>query len=285
MIKLNRIIDPTTFPSDFTGVKRVELELNLLKQKRELRRGAIEKFDFDSKKWKKTKNILKLESYGKCAYCESNFTTVAYGDVEHFRPKSKYWWLAYCYHNYTASCQLCNQKYKGSKFPVAKNSFKAPRVRRNNTDRYLNTVAGTFSVDPIDSTQGISLSAYITKHIDERPDALDPYIDDPMDFIKYSANERLKEVLIIPKDGGQAKLVRSCVKLFGLNRKELRVMRYKKLFLFSDLKRMIPHLLDDNHKKALKKTIDRLFLNPSNQYSGMCNYFNSLPLSKLPTLI
>ena len=43
---------------------------------------------------------------------------VAYGDVEHFRPKSKYWWLAYCYENYLYSCQMCNQRYKKAEFPI-----------------------------------------------------------------------------------------------------------------------------------------------------------------------
>jgi len=87
----------------------------------------------------------------KCAYCERLFTD--YGDVEHYRPKSAlftlkqagtekddlnntqgrkfhkhphtgtsdsaYWWLAYDWENYLASCGLCNQAWKNALFPIA----------------------------------------------------------------------------------------------------------------------------------------------------------------------
>ena len=61
---------------------------------------------------------LKEEAHGKCCYCEADTATVAHGDVEHFRPKSRYWWLALCIDNYTYSCQICNQSYKGDEFPI-----------------------------------------------------------------------------------------------------------------------------------------------------------------------
>ena len=48
--------------------------------------------EFKSTVWKAGKPQLKRETGGKCAYCESPTDTVAHGDVEHFRPKSKYWW-------------------------------------------------------------------------------------------------------------------------------------------------------------------------------------------------
>ena len=66
-----------------------------------------------SRVWKAAKPQLKIESGGKCAYCESPTDTVAHGDVEHFRPKSVYWWLAYCYDNYVYACQICNQVLQG----------------------------------------------------------------------------------------------------------------------------------------------------------------------------
>src|ERR1039457_5118740 len=33
------------------------------------------------------KQCLKAHFFGKCAYCESEFDSVAWGDVEHYRPK------------------------------------------------------------------------------------------------------------------------------------------------------------------------------------------------------
>ncbi len=86
----------------------------------------------------------------KCAYCEMKLSS--YGDVEHFRPKNAiyklktrggqrgantskertywmdgekpgtwdtgYWWLAYDWDNYLVACEICNQQYKSSLFPV-----------------------------------------------------------------------------------------------------------------------------------------------------------------------
>ena len=57
--------------------------------------------------WKKAKPRLKAESFGKCAYCDSPAGAVTHSDVEHFRPKSIYWWLAYCFDNYLYACQIC----------------------------------------------------------------------------------------------------------------------------------------------------------------------------------
>ena len=76
----------------------------------------------------KAKECLKEHFHGKCAYCESEFESVAWGDVEHYRPKRKvtgevhpgYYWLAYEPSNLMPSCQRCNQgDAKVNKFPIA----------------------------------------------------------------------------------------------------------------------------------------------------------------------
>lgn len=67
--------------------------------------------------------------WGKCAYCESSVHSSQYGDIEHFRPKSRitnpktnepirtstgthdhpgYYWLAYDWRNLLLACELCN---------------------------------------------------------------------------------------------------------------------------------------------------------------------------------
>lgn len=53
-----------------------------------------------------------------CAYCGTNLPRNDHGDVDHFRPKSKYWWLAYALSNYVMSCSRCNRELKRSKFPL-----------------------------------------------------------------------------------------------------------------------------------------------------------------------
>lgn len=53
-----------------------------------------------------------------CVYCQRELTGSDRGDVEHFRPKSWYWWLAYDFKNYLLSCTPCNRYYKKEKFPL-----------------------------------------------------------------------------------------------------------------------------------------------------------------------
>jgi uncharacterized protein (TIGR02646 family) len=48
----------------------------------------------------------------KCAFCEQSIESF---HVEHFRPKSVYYWLAYSWDNLLLICPLCNSK-KGNRF-------------------------------------------------------------------------------------------------------------------------------------------------------------------------
>lgn len=86
------------------------------------------------------KEALFEAQHDKCAFCESKIRDVAYGDVEHFRPKAAvevggalvkpgYFWLAYEWDNLYVSCQICNQQHKRNAFPVA-----GPRATRQNPD-------------------------------------------------------------------------------------------------------------------------------------------------------
>ncbi|WP_170446252.1 HNH endonuclease [Ruegeria arenilitoris] len=56
------------------------------------------------------KEQLKSETKGKCAYCESKVTVVAYGDIEHITPKSIKPELTFEWENLTFACQKCNGK-------------------------------------------------------------------------------------------------------------------------------------------------------------------------------
>jgi uncharacterized protein (TIGR02646 family) len=49
-----------------------------------------------------------------CAYCLAERPL----DVEHFRPKAGYWWLAYDVTNYVLACTACNRDRKGTQFPL-----------------------------------------------------------------------------------------------------------------------------------------------------------------------
>ena len=60
---------------------------------------------------------LCADQYDKCAYCECS-TTKPFNDVEHYRPKSKYYWLGHDWNNLLYSCDLCNRSFKKTYFPL-----------------------------------------------------------------------------------------------------------------------------------------------------------------------
>ncbi len=279
MRKLNRQIDPTTFPVQFTGVNRRNWELELLKEARRVRRKEIKKIDFRGKsnRWKNAKDNLLSESLNKCAYCECYFRTVAYGDVEHYRPKSKYWWLAYSYYNYSASCQLCNQKYKKAKFPNTSASYSGPVIRRNSSDEYLLRTAGKLSVDPLDNS-GITITEFKRIHKKERPLSIDPYIDNPSKYFGYKHDDRTREVLIKEKSSSKKEIAESAIDLFGLNRKELRDLRYRGLLTYRFIRDASENSIDQNRKEGAKLILETEYYSDEAEFSGMYNYFKNRKL-------
>ncbi len=107
--------------------------------------GGQKVFEFDSSIYGHTevKTALRAGQHGKCAFCESQVTHIAHGDVEHFRPKGGfcqraadplgrpgYYWLAYSWENLLFACQLCNQRHKKNEFPLA-NPAKRARHHRD----------------------------------------------------------------------------------------------------------------------------------------------------------
>jgi hypothetical protein len=78
--------------------------------------------------WGDLKEHLITLFYGKCGYCEAQFISVSFGDVEHYRPKGRvnedkkhkgYYWLAYEPTNYLPACTICNEAAKRDHFPIA----------------------------------------------------------------------------------------------------------------------------------------------------------------------
>ena len=142
MIRLRRSRLKTDIHANFHGEKKRTLEKELLINQRRVRRDEIQKHTFNSNHWKPAKEQLFVETRDKCAYCEATTKTTHHGDVEHYRPKSIYWWLAYCYDNYLASCQFCNQRFKKDAFPIQNRKMHSPTIRRNTTDDYIAAKAG-----------------------------------------------------------------------------------------------------------------------------------------------
>ena len=116
---------------------------------------SLPRFDSGIYGQKSVKDALQKAQHDKCAFCESKITHIAYGDVEHFRPKAGYrqepkdplvrpgyYWLAYEWSNLLFCCQLCNQRFKGNHFPLADADPSAevsPRRHRDRSSRCSST--------------------------------------------------------------------------------------------------------------------------------------------------
>jgi uncharacterized protein (TIGR02646 family) len=83
--------------------------------------------------YSKVKRKLWHAQHHKCCYCEFP-EQLDKNDVEHFRPKARanrlpgskqvqgYWWLAWTWRNLLFACAACNQKHKGTRFPLSAGS-------------------------------------------------------------------------------------------------------------------------------------------------------------------
>jgi uncharacterized protein (TIGR02646 family) len=165
-------------------------------------RAGRKGFSFDAKIYshKSVKEALKQAQHDKCFLCESKITHIAYGDVEHFRPKAAYrqddndalhkpgyYWLAYEWHNLFLSCQLCNQQFKKNLFPLINPSARA-----------------TSHKEDLDS---------------EQPLFIDPSVDDPERFISFRG-----EVPFAPNDNPRGK---ATIRGLGLDRQKLNDKRFE----------------------------------------------------------
>jgi hypothetical protein len=272
MIRLIRSRAASAIPPSLCGQDLIDKEQELLAAIRQLRRGQIEKLEFKSGYWGKAKKQLKKESFGKCAYCESPTDTVAHGDVEHFRPKSKYWWLAYCYDNYLYSCQICNQTHKSDHFPPT------PNVRALPEPDPEVVPAGSLAIDP--TAPADQITAFLDLLTGEEAALINPYYEDPEPYFIWQADDTLGEVTILPNPDGPPKsdqVYEAAKEFYGLARKELRVMRYQMYRLFWVLKQadkqrasLTPELADQ-----IREQIGQMKAAKA-PYAAMIRYFDKV---------
>jgi uncharacterized protein (TIGR02646 family) len=158
------------------------------------------------------KQALREAQHRKCAFCESKFAHITYGDVEHFRPKAGwrqeegepltrpgYYWLAYEWANLFLSCTLCNQQFKKNLFPLQTPTLRA----RSHKD---------------DVTA-------------EDPRLLDPAVDDPEAFISFR-----EEVPYAVQGNARGE---ATIRTLGLRREALAEQRRKHLEQVKTLRDLI----------------------------------------------
>ncbi len=271
MIALTRERTAGAIPVAFRGRKRVA-------QMRSLADVTAEgKREFKSTYWKKAKDQLKRESHGKCAYCEASTATVAHGDVEHFRPKSVYWWLAYCYDNYLYACQICNQVYKGDRFPTRGTAMAAPLLPSPGlSDEQIDAIIATWSPDPLNEADGLAWDAFSTHLKGEEAGLLCPYTDDPERYLAWESDPVNREVKLIPRDGADlvhVYIAKCAEELYGLNREELRLRRYA---TYDTLQVMVQAwqtgVLPEPLQASVAGQIGTM-LSDKSEYAGMSRYF------------
>jgi hypothetical protein len=272
MIRLTRQRDASAIPTDFRGSKLIEKHVDLVERYFSARLGG-KPIAFESSKWKSAKAKLRIDTGKKCGYCEAPTSAVAHGDVEHFRPKSLYWWLAYRFDNYLFSCQICNQIYKVDFFPItAASALAAPAMP---------------AAVPADKAAGLALAATLAKDASilndadliaewgsEEADLVHPYLEDPEPLFFYEADESNEEVWIRAMPGDRAARGHvASTKYLGLNREELRKQRYVSYETMAIIK--VSH---DNQglTQGTRKQIERLFARMRRSdypFAGMHRYF------------
>lgn len=95
--------------------------------------------------WTDLKAELRRLSHGKCWYCESRENR-SDNAVDHFRPKSKYRWLAYNPNNFRFACTFCNSRRtdnvtgitggKGDFFPLLDPTTEAKNLASLRHEKY-----------------------------------------------------------------------------------------------------------------------------------------------------
>jgi len=104
-------------------------------------------------------NELKIIYKNKCAYCESKLYENI--DIEHYRPKSKYYWLTYEWSNIFPVCRACN-RHKGIKFDIEGEEVIEPQKDRE------------------------EWKANSKSFLDEKPLLLHPEIDYPKEHLSFT---------------------------------------------------------------------------------------------------
>ena len=183
------------------------------------------------------KNVLRQISHGKCGYCDQRVAGIYYGDVEHFRPKSKYWWLAYTWENLLYACEICNRVYKKTRFPIKGREASGP---------------------------GSDLDG-------EDPLFINPLDEDPELYIAYDADG--EGASIVPKNQESKERVEACRKYYGINRETLLnsrrlVLKHLKVYyaLYSDPE------ATNNQKDIIKQQI-RDMADDGSEFAGMVRFY------------
>lgn len=270
MIRLTRTRTTAGIHASFTGAKLAEKLIALS----EARRAHGDRIPFEGRlgDWSKTKKHLQQESRNKCAYCEADTATVAHGDVEHFRPKSVYWWLALCVDNYVYACQICNQSYKSDGFPIHGKALTEPQlppeIPLDPQQRLV--LAASICPDPISVDEAKLQRSWAA----EKAGLPHPYLEDPETLFAWKVVETNGEILLVPRSTRSVRARRAAAAVeasLGLNRELLLRQRY----LVYEMLILLLDIWKNDGAPRRTQAADKLhaLCDGSRPFTGMCRYF------------
>jgi uncharacterized protein (TIGR02646 family) len=148
--------------------------------------------------------------HGKCAFCESKPTKPI--TIEHYRPKSIYFWLGYEWSNLFFACADCNGK-KDIKFLISnsKNKVNAPPLLANLTLDFEKCRA--------DSPELLA----------EQAAFLHPELDNPLEFLRFEADGKLYAI-------AESKRANYTIDELRLNRPDLTIHKNGRKRVLDDLR-------------------------------------------------
>ncbi|CAN2042739.1 putative ATPase AAA-type core domain-containing protein [Candidatus Magnetomoraceae bacterium gMMP-15] len=184
----------------------------------------------------------------KCAYCESK--VINYSEIDHYRPKKYYYWLAYEWSNLLLVCKKCNM-FKLNKFPIIDEQQRvlSPQKQKNEW------VADSKSF------------------LAEKPLLLNPEIDNPEDYLAFYPDGRIYAI-----DGN----IRgnTTIDILNLNREDLILSRkklvneYLELFEanFTEFSELYKNIERNKVNSLLKLAFETTFNNLLNQTKPEAEY-------------
>ncbi|WNG41321.1 hypothetical protein F0U61_52235 [Archangium violaceum] len=196
MIRVHRGAEP----SDLSELRRVE---------RDRFRAVFASRGFDRRelgtRYTEVKTLLWQRQDAKCCYCEKLCEDVG-SDLEHYRPASRYWWLAWTWENLLFACPNCNRWAKNDEFPLAD---EAARLR------------------PEEDPPG-----------GEKPQLVDPAAEDPLDAIQFVLDAVSGRW--VPRPRGASVRGAETIRILELNRQALLELfqRHVRQYVMPDVHRL-----------------------------------------------
>jgi len=240
-------------------------------------------FDFKQYKGDDVTYRLRTLFHNKCAYCESDVGDNL--DVEHFRPKGGvtedsshpgYWWLAHSWSNLLPSCTPCNQKRR-QHLVTEEMTLEELTALMATRAKLSYGKANHFPVVGVRATDSSG------KLEDEKPLLIDPTVDDPEPYLKWSKTGHYSVVHAKPSDPDESARALSTINIFALNRTNLVQSRTRVLMqLRFQAEKIIEELEQDMAEegslhhlaRAIKRVEAMRYLHrPEQLYSSMVKAF------------